>query len=137
MPTPANWPTLLRKDAGDEAALQVLAAQSAIPDAVIGFHAQQAIEKLLKAVLAFRGIVFPRTHNLVALFKLVRDHGIPLLPSLDDAMQLTPFAVESRYDDPIAENDEPLDRAWAVDVVQRVRLWATQITHNESNRSDR
>ena len=32
------------------------------PDSAIGFHAQQATEKLLKAVLTNRGIVYGRTH---------------------------------------------------------------------------
>ena len=30
----------------------------------IGFHAQQAVEKAIKAVLACRGVVFPFTHDL-------------------------------------------------------------------------
>jgi HEPN domain-containing protein len=35
------------------------------------FHAQQAVEKSLKAVLVHRGIGFPRTHNLGVLMDLL------------------------------------------------------------------
>lgn len=35
------------------------------------FHAQQAVEKSLKAVLISRGIDFPRTHNLRMLIDVL------------------------------------------------------------------
>jgi HEPN domain-containing protein len=36
------------------------------------FHAQQAAEKYLKAVLQEHGSTVPRTHNLITLLELVR-----------------------------------------------------------------
>ena len=33
-------------------------------DDVVGYHAQQAVEKAIKAVLVLCGIDFPRTHDL-------------------------------------------------------------------------
>ncbi len=42
------------------------AAPAPVFDAVC-FHAQQCVEKYLKALLQDRGIDFPRTHDLVAL----------------------------------------------------------------------
>jgi hypothetical protein len=42
---------LLRKAQQDESALEKLISDPALPDEIIGFHAQQAIEKTLKAVL--------------------------------------------------------------------------------------
>jgi hypothetical protein len=42
---------LLRKAQQDEFALEKLAPDPASPDEIIGFHAQQAIEKSLMAVL--------------------------------------------------------------------------------------
>ena len=38
----------------------------------LAFHAQQAAEKALKAVLIERAVRFPRTHDLEALTELVR-----------------------------------------------------------------
>jgi HEPN domain-containing protein len=62
------------------------------------FHAQQAAEKLLKGLRAFHDQPFPRTHNLEELARLC----CALDPSPDfgraDVTELTPFAVEMRYD---------------------------------------
>jgi HEPN domain-containing protein len=42
------------------------------------FHAQQSVEKALKAVLTARRATFPRTHNLEELGLLVAESGIGL-----------------------------------------------------------
>ncbi len=61
------------------------------------FHAQQCIEKYLKALLISRQIEFPRTHDLAALGYLCKQAGI-ILPIDDDALELlTAYAVETRY----------------------------------------
>jgi HEPN domain-containing protein len=44
-------------------------------DEAIGFHAQQAIEKCLKAVLALHEVPFRKTHDLAELVDLLRDQG--------------------------------------------------------------
>jgi HEPN domain-containing protein len=54
--------TLFIKSAEDEHTLTF-----AVRDAVFEFHAQQAIEKLLKALIAAHGEVFPFTHDLQLL----------------------------------------------------------------------
>jgi HEPN domain-containing protein len=61
------------------------------------FHAQQCIEKYLKALLISRQVDFPRTHDLAALGVLCKQAGI-ILPVDDDALELlTAYAVETRY----------------------------------------
>lgn len=61
------------------------------------FHAQQCIEKYLKALLISRQVPFPRTHDLAALGLLCRQAEI-ILPIDDDALELlTAYAVETRY----------------------------------------
>lgn len=47
--------TLARKATGDSTAAREFAGNSDITDEIIGFHAQQAIEKWLKAIIAGRG----------------------------------------------------------------------------------
>ncbi len=49
---------LLRKAGQDRHAAQVLALAPDTADEAIGFHAQQAVEKLMKAVLAGLAIPF-------------------------------------------------------------------------------
>jgi HEPN domain-containing protein len=61
------------------------------------FHAQQCVEKYLKALLISRQVDFPRTHDLAALGVLCKQAGI-ILPIDDDALELlTAYAVETRY----------------------------------------
>ncbi len=53
------------------AALQILKLGEAAPMDTIGFHAQQCVEKYLKAILVHRGIPFPKLHDIEALMKMV------------------------------------------------------------------
>ncbi len=110
---------LLAKAAGDEAGLRALADHSDVPDHVVGFLAQQAIEKSLKAVLTARGMHFERSHDIDYLCGLIEDDGLDLTDDLKTAVSLTPWAVEFRYTDPFTPN--PLDRTEALATVAAVR----------------
>ena len=92
---------------------------------IVLFHAQQAVEKSLKAALFSRRIEFRRTHNLTELAQLLRQGGIEM-PVPDDLLErLTPFAVTFRYDD---MDIDLTAREEAVGFVEEVRRWAeTQV----------
>jgi HEPN domain-containing protein len=61
------------------------------------FHAQQAAEKYLKALLVWHQIEFPKTHDIGKLIALTAD-VVPGLPDiLEEAANLTPFGVDFRY----------------------------------------
>jgi len=62
---------LQRKAAQDLAVLRKLIGDPAISDETLGFHAQQAAEKLIKALLALGGHEYPRTHDLGLLLDLL------------------------------------------------------------------
>ena len=62
-------------------------------ETVFGFHAQQAIEKSLKAWLAQLEQRFPYSHDLDMLLRLLENTGANVSPSADMG-SLTPFAVE-------------------------------------------
>ena len=62
------------------------------------FHAQQAIEKCLKAILAWFGEPIPRTHNLEDLADQVCGVAPGLELDVEKLSAITPFAVELRYD---------------------------------------
>lgn len=115
---------LLRKASGDEAALAALGAAAAVPDEVVGFHAQQAVEKLMKAVLAAIDHDFPRTHDLGVLHADLEDAGYRLPDQLLAAEELTVWAVQFRYEDAF---DAQLDRQATIELVAAVRDWATSI----------
>jgi HEPN domain-containing protein len=95
-------------------------------DEIIGFHAQQAVEKSVKAVLALRQLAYRRTHQLRELVNLLRNHNIAFPPALTEAISLTPFAVEFRYDMmPVPGHAiQGLDRKWAKRCVERIADWA-------------
>ncbi len=118
----AIWPTCSRANA---TAVRELLENPRVADAVIGFHAQQSIEKWLKAVLASRALEFERTHDLNRLAELVEAAGETLPIDRDDVSALTEFAVPFRYDDPFEV--EPLERARTLEVVEAVAAWARRL----------
>jgi HEPN domain-containing protein len=85
---------LLVKASEDEQALNAVGN----PDSILGFHAQQAIEKLMKALLACHSVPFELTHNLTRLETALRAAGENLPPTPIALSDLTDFAVVYRYD---------------------------------------
>lgn len=114
---------LLRKSAEDEAVLAF-----AVPDAVFQFHTQQAVEKLLKALISAHGEIFPYTHNIQFLLdQLIKLAEV--LPAFPRALHsYTPYGVMVRYDDfiPLSGEERTLHREVVRDlrsfVLQRVSI---------------
>ncbi len=85
-----------------------------------GFHAQQAVEKFIKAVLVRHQISFPKSHSIVLLRGLVARTDKVLAEKLSPADSLTPYGVEFRYPGEL----EPVSRdqgLWAVQLARQVR----------------
>lgn len=112
---------LLDSASQDLAACRLLAAGAGIGDAVVGFHAQQAVEKSLKAVLSAHTVEFRRTHDLVSLLDLLQDNQLRAPPEADWLDELNPYAVEARYG---TISPEGLDRARALRAADQVVAWA-------------
>lgn len=81
----------------DLASAEALDKAERVSDAPVGFHAQQAVEKALKAAIANRDQEFPFTHDLGLLMQLCDDAGLELPASLTEADRLTPYAAAIRY----------------------------------------
>jgi HEPN domain-containing protein len=114
---------LRRKAAIDEQAMIILIGDSSSADEVVGIHAQQAVEKLLKAALSHRRVAFQKTHDLVQLFNLLNANGITAPHEVTESRRLGPYAVAFRYED-ISDAGAPvLDRTWVAQCVQRTREW--------------
>jgi len=62
------------------------------------FHAQQAAEKCLKAYLTAYASEFPFVHNLEKLIELCAQHDASFFSIKTLSQELTPYAVELRYD---------------------------------------
>ncbi len=98
--TPADQALLLlRKAQQDEVILQQLLDNQLITDESLGFHAQQAAEKLLKALLTLHGLDYPRSHDLSVLLTLLGQGGVVLPDELQQITYLTPLATLYRYED--------------------------------------
>lgn len=88
----------IRKAESDLEALDLaLSAEKALDAAC--FHAQQAAEKYLKAYLVWAKIEFPYVHDIIKLIHLCAKKDADFAELEDSAGQLTPYAVELRYDD--------------------------------------
>jgi len=85
-----------KADQDIKASEALLAAQPHILQAAC-FHAQQAAEKYLKALLTWQQIEFPKTHAIEQLLDLVGQANGEVASSLTDASVLTPYGVDFRY----------------------------------------
>jgi len=112
---------LLRKAAQDEALLDEVLASSAVSDEIVGFHLQQAAEKLLKALLSGFGVRFRKTHEIGALIELAESSGCPFPENLKNLDILTPFGAVYRYED--YDSELSLDRDSARQMIRGLRAW--------------
>jgi HEPN domain-containing protein len=114
--------TLLLAAERDQQAFRKLADDPTLHDSLAGFHAQQAVEKALKAVLAHARVAFRRTHDIAELLDLLEDSGLPAPPHAHRLDELNPYAVEMRYG---LIEPSGLDRSATARWVQAVVGWAT------------
>jgi HEPN domain-containing protein len=102
-----RWLGLARIDLGT--ARTLLRDRDETASWVVCFHAQQAAEKYLKAVLTAVGQAPPFGHNLVALQALLPD-GFPFPAGVELGL-LTTYAVSTRY--VLADMPDEPDPTWA------------------------
>lgn len=69
-----------------------------IDESIILFHLQQGAEKYLKSLLSYRKIHFGKLHDIKKILELYIESGIETPPNAEAFIELTPYAVEGRYD---------------------------------------
>jgi len=116
--------TLIRKAEQDEVVLAKLLEDPDIADEILGLHLQQAVEKRLKAVLAFNEVDFKRTHNLGHTLTELERNEIELPGSRDQIVTLTPWAGEARYEEWF---DGSLDRPAVMGLLATVGEWSERL----------
>ncbi len=89
----AQW--LQKADLDYKTVIQ-LCAEAGFGD-IVAFHAQQAVEKYLKALLTRHQVEFPKTHELERLVELVASVEPEVALAGADAIWLSRFGVEIRY----------------------------------------
>ncbi|TKJ40077.1 DNA-binding protein [candidate division LCP-89 bacterium B3_LCP] len=70
------------------------------------FHAQQCIEKLMKAALIKFSSTPPKTHDLYQLYILLEPLCVDFRPDIKDLRYLTRAAVDFRYPGESADREE-------------------------------
>ena len=115
---------LLARARDDLAAAQALRSAGEVSDAIVAFHAQQAVEKALKAALAAAGKDFPFTHNLAVLLQLCEDAELNPPAALTDADLLTPYAAQLRYGAVMAAT---ISRERALEFAKEATHWAEDV----------
>ncbi len=113
----AEW--VLKAENDLKTAACVLGMGRECPMDNVCFHAQQCVEKYLKAMLVLHATDFPRTHDVEKLVRLL-PHGLLASWKLEEQRRLTQYATITRYPgdyEPIS-----LDEARrAVRIARRVR----------------
>ncbi len=102
----AEW---MRHARSDLAVARMADVEQISPE-ILAFHAQQAAEKALKALLVQRQVEFPRQHVIGPLLNLCREAGYEGIEALEEAVSLTRFAVVTRY----PGEEEPVSRQEAL-----------------------
>lgn len=128
------WRSLRLADR-DIKAFDILKKEPEAHLSIVCFHAQQAVEKSLKAVLFSHQIEFERIHDLVNLSRLLGDHSI-VPPAMEDHLRrLNPFAAAFRYDDDM--ESALVSQEDIAGLVAEIRRWAEeQVSAAESQESN-
>lgn len=111
-----DW--LLKADNDLANAAHTLTLGASCPTDTVCFHAQQCVEKYLKALLVLEGIDFPKTHDLGRLLSLMPAELRPEF-SPEEQERLTEYATSARY--PGWEEISLAEARRAVAVARRVR----------------
>jgi len=114
--------TLLRKADQDQTVFEKLRLDQDVAVDILGFHAQQAAEKMLKATLASQEIDFPFSHRLTDLFDLLKENGVSVPEDFEELRFLTPFAVAFRYE-LYEDEEEPFDSDRVATLLVKLRQW--------------
>jgi len=97
---------------------------------VVCYHAQQAAEKYLKSLLVYYQEPFKKSHAIDYLLDLLEVRIPNARSDLSDVVDLTDYAVETRYpDEPVGLSRE--DSAVAIKLARKARKYV--VDHLPSN----
>lgn len=118
---------LLKSADEDRYVVSHLGGDPEVPERVLGYHALQAVEKSIKAVLLCHEADIRGNPNLTRLLELLNNRaGVDVPEYVDKLHVLTPFGMTSDDGSAAEGSLVPLEREWTVAVVARTLDWAGQ-----------
>lgn len=119
---------LLQMARKDHQAITNMLDQDLFSEEVFGFHAQQSIEKALKAWITVKGLTYPKSHDVSALTRILNDSGedMTTFPDLED---YTIYAVQYRYE-AYDDAEEQLDRQKVIEATRTLIDHAQEVLKN-------
>ncbi len=118
----------------DLTALQNMLDLNAFANEIFGFHAQQAVEKALKAWLSLIDVDYPRIHDLEELLVLLESHRETVSERFYALIDLTDFAVQFRYAS-FEDFDNQLDRAEMIHQVTELVEYVEKLSEDVDEES--
>ena len=118
---------ILRKKAqGDFNAAVVLAkADPPMDDETVGLHLQQAVEKAAKALLTWKNVKYPFTHDIDTLLQILTAKVCPVPAQFFDLDMLTLFATQARYERVVPPGS--FDRAAFITSTRDLLVWTDSL----------
>lgn len=121
--------TMLEAAHRDARALRGMFDGETFSDEIFGFHAQQAVEKALKAWLAWLGVRYPKTHDIKQLLDLLAQRAVET-SVIEAFVDLNAFAVQYRYES-LYQDEEALDRTELADRVDALLVRVSAVVKTE------
>jgi len=125
MPHDADSPQAWLRFAESDLALALATTDDRVLFENLCFHAQQTVEKSIKAVLVLHGINFPKTHNIEWLLDLLPP-DVERTKDLLESRALSGYATVMRYPG-AAETPSEDEHRNAVGLASAIFDWAKQI----------
>ena len=100
---------------------------------VIGYHIQQAVEKLMKFILNENGIEFKKVHFIEQLCEQFDEEGLALPDWVEqNSVMLSRWATETRYGDNLV-----VVRKKMMDIMEKTDAWLMQVQQDQQERQVR
>ena len=97
MPVNSDAGAWIAKAGNDLLCIRNNLAASQVPADAVCFHAQQAAEKAIKALIAARALAPQRTHDLTTLLNDAHAAGWSVDPLREPCEVVNPYSVTARY----------------------------------------
>ncbi|GHV56836.1 hypothetical protein AGMMS49579_21880 [Spirochaetia bacterium] len=106
-----------------------------VPDEIVCFHCQQAVEKYLKGFLVFHDVEPPKIHDLTELLELCINIAANFSSKYDKCDILTQYGVLPRYPNemPIEKEDRDRALAYTKEIISFIRKEVPEMFKEETN----